>query len=139
MRKEYEKLFSHFTTIEPSEGLLDKIMERIKREKRLLAVKRRLVLFSLSLIASAVAFTPVFNLVQTDLSESGFLQFLSLAFSDFGIVVTYWQTFIMSLLETIPAISLAIFLGVVLTFLESLKLLARDIKIIYGHQQNFAV
>jgi hypothetical protein len=134
MRKEYEKLFSRFTTIEPPAGLLDKIIERIKREKHLLALKRRLVFISLGAIASLSALIPVFKLVQADINQSGFLQFLSLAFSDFGVVINYWQTFIMSLLETIPAITLAMFFSVILVFLWSLKLLARDIKIVYGYQ-----
>ena len=133
MRKDYEKLFSRFTTVEPAEGLLGKIMERIRREKHILAVKRRLVVISLGFFASAAALIPVFNLTRTDLAESGFLQFLSLAFSDFGVVINYWQTFTMSLLETMPAITLAMFFAVILAFLWSLKLLARDVKIVYGY------
>ncbi len=134
MRKEYEKLFSRFTTIEPPEGLLDKIMERIRREKHVLVVRRRLVVIFLGFVASAAALVPVFNLARADLRQSGFLQFLSLAFSDFGIIIAYWQSFAMSLLETIPAISLAIFFTVIFMFLGSLKLLAKDIKIVYGLQ-----
>jgi ABC-type spermidine/putrescine transport system permease subunit I len=134
MRNDLEKLFSRFTTIEPPEGLLGKIMERIRQEKHLLAVKRRLVVIFLGFAASAAALIPVFNLARTDLAQSGFLQFFSLAFSDFGIIIAYWQSFAMSLLETIPAISLAMFFAVIFMFLGSLKLLARDVKIVYGYQ-----
>lgn len=133
MRKDLEKLFDFLHAPEAPEGLFGKIMERIRSEQRLLAVKRRLVVISLGFLASAGALIPVFNLVKTNLAESGFLQFLSLALSDFGVVINYWQTFAMSLLETIPAVSMAMFLGVVLAFLASLKLLARDVKIIYGY------
>jgi len=139
MRKEYEKLFSCFTAIEPPEGLLDRIMERIGRERHVLAVKQRLVVIFLGFVASAAALVPVFNLVQTDINQSGFLQFLSLAFSDFGIITAYWQNFAMSLLETIPAISLAMFFAVIFMFLGSFKLLARDLKIVYGLQQNISI
>ncbi|MCX6731374.1 MAG: hypothetical protein NTX55_00025 [Candidatus Parcubacteria bacterium] len=114
------------------EKLFEKIMWRIGEEQRF-AAKRRLVFISLGAIASLAALVPVFNLARTDLAESGFLQFLSLAISNFGTVVVYWKTFIMSLLETIPAVSMAMLLGVVLVFLASLKLLAKDLKIVYGY------
>jgi len=132
MRKDIEKIFSFLHAPEAPEGLLDKIMERIRREKHILAVKRRLVVISLGFLASLTAIIPVFNLVRADLSQSGFLQFLSLAFSDFGTVAVYWKTFAMSLLESVPAMSIAVFLGVILALLALLKLLVRDVKIVYG-------
>ena len=115
------------------EKLFEKIMRRIGEEQRF-AAKRRLVFISLGAIVSLAVLVPAFNLARTNLAESGFLQFLSLAFSDFGIIIAYWQSFAMSLLETIPAISLAMFFVVIFMFLGSLKLLAKDIKIIYGYQ-----
>ena len=135
MSKNYEKLFTHLVPPKPSAGLFEKIMHRIREEQQLLTIKRRLAVFSVSLIVSASAFIPVLKMVQKELYESGFLQFLSLAFSDFGIIATYWQNFTMSLLETIPAISLTILLITILIFLESLKFLARDIKLIFASRR----
>ena len=120
------------------EKLFEKIMRRIGEEQRF-AAKRRLMFISLGAVISLAVLVPVFNLTRTNLVESGFLQFLSLAFSDFGIIAVYWQNFAMSLLETVPAISLAMFFAVIFAFLGSLKLLARDLKIIYGLQQNIAI
>jgi hypothetical protein len=51
-------------------------------------------------------------------------------FSDFSSVAAYWQSFAMILLETLPAISLALFLAIILVFLQSIKSLTKDIKII---------
>ena len=116
---------------EPPKGLFNKIMARIQEERRLLTIKRRLMIFSLGAVGSAIAFIPALKMVQTGLYESGFMQFFSLIFSDFGTVVSYWQNFVMSLLETFPIIDLAIFLTVILIFLESLKFLVKDIKIIF--------
>jgi ABC-type spermidine/putrescine transport system permease subunit I len=114
--------------IEAPEGLLDKILARIHGEKRLLGVKRRLAVFSIGAAGSAAAFIPVFKMAQLEISNSGFLQFFSLLFSDFGAVAVYWHSFTLSLLETLPAMSLAVFLAITLLFLESLKFLAKDIK-----------
>ncbi len=116
--------------IELPEGILDRIMARIKAEQRLLTVKRRLTIFSIGLIGSIAAFIPVFKMVQLEISNSGFLQFFSLLFSDFGTVAAYWQSFVLSLLETLPVMSVAALSAVVFVFLCSLRFLARDIKFI---------
>jgi hypothetical protein len=115
--------------INPPFGLLDKILKRIHKEERLL-VLRRVIIFSIILLASAVGFFPAFNMLAADLNQSGFLRFLSLTFSDFPIVTTYWQSFVMILLESLPALSLALFLAILLAFLQSIKSLTRDVKII---------
>jgi len=130
MRKDYEKLFSHLKSPEPPDGLFEKIMLRLHKERQLLTLKRRLTIFSVGLIGSAVAFIPAFKMVQAGFIESGFMDFFSLLFSDTGIVMAYWQNFALSLLETLPVLSLMALLATVLVFLESLKLLARDIKIL---------
>jgi len=131
MRKDYEKLFTHLISPEPPVGLFEKIMLRIREERRLLTIKRRLAVFSIGTVLSAAAFIPIFKSFQTELYKSGFLQFLSLAFSDFGIVASYWRNFAMSLLETIPAMNLAMFFATIFVFLGSLKFLTKDIKLVF--------
>ncbi|MFA5076107.1 MAG: hypothetical protein WC480_01680 [Patescibacteria group bacterium] len=127
-RKDYEKLFAHLESIEPPANLLDKIMRRISSKHSLAAIKWRLAIVSVAVISSIIALVPASKMVQTSLAESGFLQFFSLLFSDFQVVTAYWQSFTLSLLETLPIISLTVLLVVVLVFLESLKLLARNYK-----------
>jgi len=131
MHKDYEKLFTHLEPMEPPMGLLNRVMNRIREEKQLIILKRRMVIFSVGLLASVAIFIPVFRWVQADLIQSGFLQFFSLVFSDFKIVITYWQNFGMSLLETIPAVSLAVLFATIFAFLELLKFWTRDIKLIF--------
>jgi hypothetical protein len=113
--------------IEPPKGLLEKIIKRIHREERLLVFKH-LAVFSVMLIVSAAGFAPALKILLSDFSQSGFLSFFSLLFSDFSTVIKYWQNFALILLETLPAISLALFLAVLLTFLQSIKFVAKDVK-----------
>ncbi len=120
--------------IEPPYGLLDKILTRIHKEERIL-VLRRIILFSTTLIISIIGFIPSFKILASDLSQSGFINFLSLIFSDFSSVATYWQSFSMILLETLPAVSLAIFLAVLLILFQSIKSLTKNVKIITGRSQ----
>lgn len=133
MENNYEKLFSQLETPQAPIGLLEKILNRLTRERKLSA-KRRLFVFSFSLLASLIALIPAWQFVWSGFAQSGFFQFFSLLFSDAAIVLTYWQNYALSLLETFPVSRLIIFLAITFIFLESLKLLAENIKI-YGHQQ----
>ena len=118
------------TEIEPAKDLLEKIIKRIHKEERVL-VLRKTICFSALLILSLFAFTPAYKTLMLDLNQSGFLNFSSLVISDFSSVLTHWQSFGLILLETLPVISLALFLAVVLTFLQSLKSLTKTSKL-YG-------
>jgi ABC-type spermidine/putrescine transport system permease subunit I len=115
--------------IEPPIGLLKKIINRIHKEERLLVI-RRVILFSFTLTASVIGFFPSINMLAADFNQSGFFNFFSLAFSDFSLVTTYWHSFMMTLLETLPAVSIVLFLAVLLTFLQSIKYLTKDVKTI---------
>lgn len=133
MRKNHEKLF---TNIEPPEDLLEKVLNQIQKEAKILELKRRVFIFSLSTLFSAIAFVPIFQMMQKEFAQSGFLQFFSLLFSDFEIITVNWQNFIFSLLETLPLTSLITFLFIILVFLESLKLLTKDLKIFLIQHNN---
>ena len=117
----------NFSLIEPPTGLYEKIMTRIHHKERVL-VLRRVIIFSTTLIISLVSFFPVVSMLMSDLNQSGFIQFSSLIFSDTSSVMPYWRSFMMTLLETLPALSLALFLAVLVTFLQSVKSLTKDVK-----------
>lgn len=120
------------TFINPPRGLLEKTLKRIHKKERHL-ISRRIIIFSITLAGSLLLFIPSLKILLSDFSQSGFLNFSSLIFSDFPSVATYWQSFAMILLETLPAVSLALFLAILLTFLESIKVLTKNIKIIRSH------
>ena len=120
---------------EPSPELFPKIMKRIHKEQRFLVI-RDSIIFSTTLLGSVIAFVPVFKMLSSDMSKTGFLNFFSLFFSDFSVVMSYWKSFSLILLETLPVISLALFLAVLLTFLQSIRKLTKDIKII---RNNYSI
>jgi hypothetical protein len=119
--------------IEPSQGLFKKIMKRIHREERFLAIRKN-IFFSITFVISTGSFIPAFKMLLSDFSESGFLSFFSLIFSDFSIISVYWKNFALILLETLPVFSIAVFLVILLVFLQSLKSLSKNIKIINRNQ-----
>ena len=116
------------------EGLLEKIMKRIRREESILVV-RRTILLSVSALASFSGFIYAMKMLLTDVAKSGFLYFFSLLFSDFSVVITSWKNFSLILLETLPAITVILFLMLLLAFLLSIKSLTKNIKTISHLQQ----
>lgn len=135
MDKNLGKIAEDFNLVEPPAGLFGRIMCRIEKEKKLITLRRRIIIFSVGLVGSAIAFIPALKLMRADLADSGFMTFFSLFFSDTKVVMTYWQNFGQSLLETLPVTGLAAVLLSIVVFLESLKLLAKDIKNIYTSKQ----
>ena len=106
--------------------LFNKIINRIHKKRQSIA-KRRIAIFVFIFIGSIIAIFPAFRALEKSIVASGFMQFLSLIFSYFKIVMTYWQSFMLSLLESLPIVDLTIFLIVILAFLESVKFLVKDI------------
>lgn len=125
---------------EPPKELLGKILQRIREERRIL-VLRRITFLSLLLAGSLIGLVPSFKMLLSDFNQSGFLNFLSLMFSDFSSVATYWKSFSLILLQTLPAVSLVVFLAVLLVFLQAAKFLTKNIKIInqHGHRQIISI
>lgn len=121
MAKDYEVLFQ-------------KIVTRIEKEEIILLVRKRLAILFFIMTGSIVALIPALLTVRNNFMESGFLDFISLLFSDTNMVATYWKNFALALLESLPTVSVIVFLGTVLIFLYSLKFVIRDINYIYGLQ-----
>lgn len=120
MRKDYEKLFTRLEPQSPPDELFLGIMRAIQREER-----RRALLWRVVLVASVVAILPAFLSFESALLESGFVQFSELIFSDFSYILAYWDSFALALLESLPLVNAAMFVGVLFVFFASLARVAR--------------
>ncbi len=123
-----QNLTPHFSDAlppEPRAELFALVMRAIVTEKHRLA-KRRLIGFSMLAILSLAAFIPAIGSLQNALIESGTAQFLSLLFSDPGIVLGAWREFSLSILDALPAFSLAAVLVTAVMLLASLKAAVRQ-------------
>jgi hypothetical protein len=136
MLKNYNNLFSVITPPDPADDLLAKIMEKIQYRQKVMKVRSRLVIFSVGLIGSIAGFIPVFKLFTSGLNNSGFFQFFSLLFTDSQIILTYWDNFLLTLLEALPIFSLTALLIILFVFLESLKNFVHDLKIILPNRHK---
>ncbi len=132
MQKDYERLFAHIEDKEPPEGLLVKILLRIEEERRRRALRGRILIFGILSFAAAGALVPAWNELQSEISQSGFLQFTSLFFSDFTVLMAYWKEFAFSLLESLPFLGAVSVLGTILAFFSFMRLLIRNINIMHA-------
>ena len=92
---------------EPPAGLASKIMRRIKRrERRILAAKT--IGFGVLFAGSAVGIVMAYDNLMAAAAQTGFFQFASLFFSDFGAAVANFHDFLFSILESFPVFSAAL-------------------------------
>lgn len=122
--------------IEIPPDLFNKVMLRIDKQKRLMAI-RRFSLFSGFLLIILFALIPVWRSFQFDVYQSGLDQYISLLFYNFNFIITEWQNFSLSLLESLPIISTVELLSVVFVLLLVIKSEFKYGKVIFNHSHNF--
>jgi hypothetical protein len=106
----YQKLFSTLKTPEAPAGLTEKILARIStRERRILGVKIA-VSASVFGVSTGIAIAGCINLIAS-LSQSGFFQIGSLAFSDFSTMAANFPDFALSMIESFPIFTAALLLS----------------------------
>ena len=116
-----------FSVLEPSENLKNSIISRIKVEERKRAIYK--VAYSSALTLASI-FMSVFYMINIikDSSQSGLSEYFSLLFSDGALIASYWQTYVLSVVESLPIIpitvvvaSIGIFVWSINTFLSNIK------------------
>ncbi len=116
-----------FSIIEPKNELKKSIISKI----RALEIKKTInkIVFSSVVSLISVASTVIFiiNIIK-DAYQSGLSEYLSLLFSDGKLIVTYWQTYVMSVIESLPIIPIAIAVFSILIFVWSLNKSLENLK-----------
>jgi len=116
--------------LKPPEELYRRILEEV-RQQTLLRLRRRVILFSSALLASVAGFVAASTHLYAQISDSGFLQMLSLAGSDFRLISSDLSDYLLSLIESFPIMSVALFcavLGATAFFLFKLARSASELK-----------
>ena len=113
MSEEYQKF--NILPIEPPKGLMPAILQRVKiLQKR--AVRVRFALESTLAGGSFTALVYVGVYAWHSFNQSGFYEYLSLVSSDSATLVHYWRELSLSLIETLPIISLIVLLATASAF-----------------------
>jgi hypothetical protein len=133
----YEKLFSKSQAPEPPNGLVETILTRIEqREKRILGIKivASTLMFAASLWVIGIGYVDF----ATTLTNSGFLQFSSLLFSDFSSIVSNLPDFIFSMVESFPIFSAAAMLTGVGVAIWSMAALLDETSLMGVHKFSYS-
>jgi hypothetical protein len=101
------------------EGLEARIVSRVVEANRR-SLRDRLVGFTLGIAFSFAAIIPASLWLYRDAHSSGFTSFLSLALSDFDAVRASFGDFFLSLIESLPTLSLALLLALLALFFWSI-------------------
>jgi hypothetical protein len=131
---DHKQKFIHINRIEPRENLRDVVLLRINLEKRREA-KIRLALTSATSLLSLIALVPVIQYFITEFSQSGFYQYLSILFSDGSSILLYWKELGLSLLESLPTLSITAVLVLVFILFATSKFIIQDSKVIFNKTQ----
>lgn len=89
----------------PPRGLFSRIIKRLGLEKELILIKRHLGFFTGLLIVFLVLSIFAVIGIRQVLAESSFGPFVSLIFSDPGIVIKYWHSFGYAAFESMPGVT----------------------------------
>ena len=122
MSKDYEKIFQYIGSQEPPKGLFDKIILAIKKEQEFRQTKKLVFGFLFLLIISIISTPFSFILFINQIKNSGIHYFISSAFSNFSVFITFWKEFSLAILESIPIVALAIFILDIALVLFTLRL-----------------
>ncbi len=112
----------------PPRGLFARIIRRLGLEKQLWIVRRHLGFFAALL--GVFLFLSIFAFVglRQALVESSFGPYLSLIFSDPGMVLKYWDSFLFSIFESMPGAGIALFLAALALLLLLIKLASSSLE-----------
>lgn len=109
--------------LSPREGLEKRILSAVLAVKNR-EMKRRLIVSYVGIVSSLGVLAYTSLTFGRTLLESDFWNIVSLVFSDLTLAVNYWNDFLLSLLETVPALSVASVLLPIFIFFMFLNMYA---------------
>jgi len=130
MGKDYKTLFTQSENIELPQGLLESVLVKVRLEQKKSA-KRELIFVGSTAAGSLIAIIPVFSYFIDGFIQSSFYQYFSLIFSEGTGALAFWKEIGMSLAESLPILSVTVFLTVLVVLIWSIARTARDVKIVF--------
>ena len=111
---------------EPSADLLSRIILAIERRQRFYAIIKVSVSLAGLTVSGGLLFLAAAELSR-QLAQSGMLRILSLVFSDTWLILANWQTFVLSILESLPIGPIILVASGALIALTSLKCILENL------------
>lgn len=109
----------------------------VTRDKR--NIKIKLWIFTSLGFISFVGIMPVFKILLSELTQSGFYEYASLAFSDTELVLLSWRELTFSLIESLPIMSIIFTLTLLFTMFLSIKYVIKQIINNNSMEENYKI
>ncbi len=122
--QDIDALISGPGQVDPPARLLGVVLNRIDAEKRRTA-RWHLAVSAGAGLVSLAALIPAVQYLARDLNSSVFGRYLSLLLSDGRYLASFWSEYALSLVESLPLVSLAAVLAACLALLASFKFSAK--------------
>lgn len=119
-----EKSLFSIPSAAPRPGALERVLASLyarQQQSRLWRVR----VFAATASLSVIALIPAAISLARAFAASNFAAYVSLAFSDSSVLASYWKEIGVSLVESLPAVSLMLTLALIGTFLWSLRGMVR--------------
>jgi hypothetical protein len=111
----------------PNQALYDKVIFAVNKEETKVA-KIKIGIFSITSLISVSAFILSFRYLYESMVSSGFIKFVSLAFSDGLSVFKYTGDYLLSIVDSLPSVELILFLFVALISFVSVSYMFSSLK-----------
>ena len=115
------------TNHEPKDDLGDRIWYTIQQTKER-ERKIRLWSFTALSLISFIALIPSFNHLSNQFTQTSFFAYFKMMFSDSSFILQSGKEFLLLLGESLPVMSIVLFLGTVLIFFGSLRITVRKMR-----------
>lgn len=114
-----------------SDHLFDRVIARLDYQRNLKLFKKRFG-FGLAVLI-LLAFVSIFawTNLYADLLRSGFGSYVSLMFTDSALVLGFWQSYLLTLLESMPMLSFIIMASLSLGLIIAMRSTIISVKEIY--------
>jgi len=107
------------------DNLLEKILNRIEKEKEK-KIKKNIILSFSGVIFSVISLFLIWPMVYNDFVGSGFIYYFSTMLMHFDFLRIYFEQFLILLLESLPIFGLLLLLVNLFVFITSLKTLLKN-------------
>ena len=123
-----EKPILKLNKFSPPSALEGHVVFEIRRRERM-REKTRLTTFAIVAFGSFAGIIVALKNIVSSATNSGFIRYASLAFSDWSTVVSIWKTFTLSLVETTPILAVTLCIVAILAFTWSVSGALRHAKL----------
>lgn len=123
LSKLFKQAYNH-----PESRLSDDVWHVLVSKNRK-SVRIKFWVYSVLSSVSFISLFPILKQLGASFSRSGFYEYFSLAFSDGGgVAFSYWKEISLSLAQSLPTLSIILFLTIVFILITSLRFMVRNIR-----------